>query len=250
MSDTRFSVFDKHVVITGGSKGIGFALAQGFCKAGANVTITARNQAQLKEAHQALLAIDKRASAQVLDVTDDDAIRTFFKANPIDVLINNAGVEHVCESLNMSEAIWDKVVDTNLKGSFFCARAAAEAMKSQGKGAIINMCSLTSAVGVPGAVPYGASKSGLLGVTRALSSEWAKYNIRVNAIGPGYFQTEMTDVFYQDAQWRESMLEKIPLQRFGQLDDLIGSAIFLASDASAYMTGQVLYVDGGYLASI
>lgn len=250
MSDTRFSVFDKHVVITGGSKGIGFALAQGFCIAGANVTITARNQAQLNEAHQALLALDKRASAQVLDVTDDDTIRTFFNANPIDVLINNAGVEHVCESLNMSEAIWDKVVDTNLKGSFFCARAAAEAMKSQGKGAIINMCSLTSAVGVPGAVPYGASKSGLLGVTRALSSEWAKYNIRVNAIGPGYFQTEMTDVFYQDAQWRESMLEKIPLQRFGQLDDLIGSAIFLASDASAYMTGQVLYVDGGYLASI
>ncbi|CAG9298137.1 SDR family NAD(P)-dependent oxidoreductase [Celerinatantimonas diazotrophica] len=250
MPDTQFSVADKQIVITGASKGIGFALAQGFCKAGARVTITARNQKQLSEAHEALLKLDPRASAQVLDVNDDTAIRDFFAATPIDVLINNAGVEHVCESLNMSEMIWDKIVDTNLKGSFFCARAAAEVMKSQGKGTIINMCSLTSAVGVPGAVPYSASKSGLLGVTRALSSEWAKYNIRVNAIGPGYFQTDMTDVFYQDAQWCESMLKKIPMQRFGQLDDLVGTAIFLASEASAYMTGQVLYVDGGYLASI
>lgn len=144
---------------------------------------------------------------------------------------------------------WDRIVDTNLKGSFFCAQNAAKAMMVRG-GCILNLCSLTSEVGVPGATAYGASKSGLLGMTRALSAEWAASGIRVNAIGPGYFHTDLTDEFYQDTGWREQMQAKIPLGRFGELRDLAGAAVFLCSSAASYITGQVLYVDGGYLASI
>jgi NAD(P)-dependent dehydrogenase (short-subunit alcohol dehydrogenase family) len=164
--------------------------------------------------------------------------------------VNNAGVEEVCDSLAVDEALWDRIVDTNLKGAFFCAQAAARMMAVVGGGAILNLCSLTSEVGVPTAVPYGSSKSGLLGMTRALAAEWAAKGIRVNGIGPGYFRTALTEVFYQDEKWQQAMLAKIPLRRFGRLEDLVGAAVFLCSDAAAYITGQCLYIDGGYLASI
>ena len=142
-------------------------------------------------------------------------------------------------------------IDTNLKGAFFCAQAAARRMAAdKGGGAIINLCSLTSYVGIPTAVPYGSSKSGLLGMTRALAAEWASLGIRVNAIAPGYFHTAMTDAFYQDPDWQTAMLAKIPQRRFGTMQDLAGAVVFLASGASAYVTGHCLPVDGGYLASI
>jgi len=169
----------------------------------------------------------------------------------LDILVNNAGVEEVRPSLAVDEALWDRIVDTNLKGAFFCAQAAAQRMADDGRpGAIINICSLTAEVGVPTAVPYGSSKSGLLGMTRALAAEWAPLGIRVNGIAPGYFHTAMTDGFYRDSAWATAMLGKIPLGRFGELRDLSGAAVFLASDAAAYITGQCLAVDGGFLASI
>jgi gluconate 5-dehydrogenase len=166
----------------------------------------------------------------------------------IDILINNAGVEEPCASLDVSEALWDRIIDTNLKGAFFCAQAAARRMTHGGS--ILNVCSLTSEVGIPGAAPYGASKSGLAGLTRTLATEWAVKGIRVNGIGPGYFRTALTESFYQDEQWQRAMLQRIPQRRFGRLDDLDGAAVFLCSDAAAYITGQILYVDGGFMAAL
>ena len=174
--------------------------------------------------------------------------RLLQKDSRLDILINNAGIEELRPSLEVSEGLWDRIMATNLKGAFFCAQAAARRMT--GSGSIINLCSLTSERGVAGAAPYSASKAGLAGLTRALAAEWAARGIRVNGIAPGYFHTDLTDSFFQSKGWQQSMLEKIPLRRFGRLDDLKGAAIFLCSEAAAYITGQVLYVDGGCVTSL
>lgn len=249
---TSFSLQGKNALVTGGTRGIGYALAQALAQAGARVTITGRDEVSLKAAVAQLRASGLEAQGQVLDVTQVESIQqTLAAAGRVDILINNAGTEQIRPSLEVDEALWDTIVGTNLKGAFFCAQAVAKNMVSLGTGgAIINVCSLTTCVGVPGAAAYASSKSGLAGMTRTLSAEWAAHNIRVNGIGPGYFETEMTQVFYQDDAWRDAMQKKIPLGRFGEFDDLAGSVVFLSSEAARYITGQILYVDGGYLASI
>jgi NAD(P)-dependent dehydrogenase (short-subunit alcohol dehydrogenase family) len=256
MNSTLFNLAGKTALVTGSSRGLGQAMAIGLAEVGAFVGITSRSMSSLKETSDVISASGGRVEKLVMDVSSPSEakaeIRAFAeKHNGIDILINNAGYEEVCPSIDVSEELWDKISDTNLKGSFFCAQEAAKSMILSGRGgSIINVCSLTSYVGVPTAVPYGSSKSGLLGMTRALSAEWAKDGIRVNAVAPGYFRTDLTDTFYQNETWVTSMLEKIPMGEFGNADDLKGSVIFLASDASKYITGQCIAIDGGYLASI
>jgi len=248
-----FSLEGKTALITGASRGIGFTLARGLAQAGATVVAAGRDIATLDEAVRQLQQWDTGATGLLLDVSHGNSITqafSRFENAPLDILINNAGTEQICPSLEVDETLWQRIVDTNLKGAFFCAQAAARLMAHRHGGCMINICSLTSQVGVPGAAAYGASKAGLVGLTHTLSSEWAKHGIRINGIGPGYFNTDLTQVFYQDPQWCDAMLSKIPLGRFGELDDLIGAAVFLSSDAARYITGQVLYVDGGYLASV
>jgi NAD(P)-dependent dehydrogenase (short-subunit alcohol dehydrogenase family) len=255
MTNPSFSLSGRKALVTGASRGIGEALAVGLAEAGADVAVAARERSSLAAVEATITATGRRSVAIAIDVRAATAIRAGVdKAaqmlGGLDILISNAGVEEVRDSLAVDEALWDRIVDTNLKGAFFCAQAAARIMAAAGGGTIVNLCSLTSEVGVPTAVPYGSSKSGLLGMTRALAAEWAAKGIRVNGIGPGYFRTDLTEVFYQDEEWQEAMLAKIPLRRFGRLEDLVGAAVFLCSDAAAYITGQCLYIDGGYLASI
>ncbi|MGE4480220.1 SDR family NAD(P)-dependent oxidoreductase [Acidocella sp.] len=250
---SHFSLHGRKALITGATRGIGRALALALAEDGAEVFCAGRDEAALDRLAQGLRATGHKAHTLRLDVSAPARIAEGFEilksmTSTLDILVNNAGVEDVRPSLDVDEALWDKILDTNLKGAFFCAQNAARMM---GKGAaILNLCSLTSEVGVPTAAPYGASKSGMLGITRALAAEWAPRGIRVNGIGPGYFRTAMTEVFYENEAWARAMLEKIPLARFGELEDLAGAAVFLCSPAAAYITGQVLYIDGGYLASI
>lgn len=253
MFTATFSLLDKLAVITGASRGIGASIAGALARAGARVVLLGRDGVALSEVQRVIAESGYPASTATLDVTDVAQINLQFDRilqdfGPVDILINNAGVEQVSPSLAVTEAIWDRILDTNLKGAFFCAQAAARCMIRGGS--IVNVCSLTSEVGVSTAAPYGASKSGLAGLTRSLAVEWAAKGIRVNGIGPGYFRTALTEAFYQDASWQQIMLPKIPLQRFGELDDLSGAAVFLSSDAASYITGQILYVDGGLLASL
>lgn len=223
----------------------------GLARAGADVIVTARSAAGLEETAEQAGATGRAAHVVRADLGSLGGVEALYASLAArglkpDILINNAGTEEVAPSRDVTEAQWDKIVGTNLKAAFFVAQGFARQTE---RGVIINLGSLTSAVGIPTAVPYTASKSGILGMTRALAAEWAPA-VRVNALGPGYFRTSMTEGFYEDEAWQQAMLAKIPMARFGALDDLIGAAVFLASDASAYVTGQILYVDGGTLASL
>ena len=252
MSVHLFSLENRKALVTGASRGIGRAIAEGLAAAGANVAVAGRDVSALQDTATAIRNLGRTAHVIQMDVSNVASCRqgvaeAAAKFGGLDILVNNAGIEQVCASIDVDEALWDRIIDTNLKGAFFVAQAAARVMRG---GAILNLASLTSERGVPTAVPYGSSKTGLVGMTRALAVEWAPLGIRVNALEPGYFRTALTDVFYQNAEWQTAMLANIPLRRFGELNDLLGASIFLCSDAARYITGVCLPVDGGTLASL
>jgi gluconate 5-dehydrogenase len=251
----NFSLEGKKALVTGAYRGIGRAIALGLANAGATVAVTGRNEKGLAEVAKEIEALDRTAVVKLIDVADQENISRGFEdcANAmdgLDFLVNNAAYENICDALEVTSEIWDAIVNTNLKGAFFCSQAAARLMIKSNGGAIVNICSLASSVGIPTAVPYTSSKSGLLGMTRALSFEWAQKNIRVNGIAPGYVHTPMTDIFFKDPDWVKRMKPKIPVGRFGLPQDMIGATVFLLSDAAQYITGQMITVDGGYIAAI
>lgn len=241
-------------VVTGASRGIGRAITQAFASAGAHVVLVARDGDRLREA---ALAIGGNGSVswEAIDLLDPEQIQRGFESilatHPrVDVLVNNAGVGYVHPSDTLALENWTRVVDSNLRSVFLCAQAVVPAMLERGSGSIINMSSMTANVGQPLRAPYVASKAGIAGLTRALAVEWGPRGVRVNAIAPGYIRTDLTDGLIERGVLDARAIEaRTPLRRFGQPSDVAAVAVFLASAASSFVTGQVLVVDGGWTAN-
>ena len=239
---------DKVALITGGARGIGRAIALAFAKEGADIVIADVNQEEAEKAGLDIVAQDRRAMALPMDVTDyakvEEAVNKILdKFGKVDILVDNAGITKDNLLLRMSQAEWDVVLDVNLKGSFNCIKAVSRPMIKQRQGRIINIASIVGIIGNAGQANYSASKAGIIALTKTAAKELASRNINVNAIAPGFIQTEMTAKLPEDV--KEKMKEAIPLNKFGSPEDVAAVCLFLASSDSSYITGQTIIVDGG-----
>lgn len=250
-----FSLADKTALITGSSRGLGLVMARGLMLGGAKVILNGRNEALLQESVSALKTEGGEVDGVVMDVCSQDSVASAVaeiesEHGVPDILINNAGIQRRGELVEMKLDDWQDVVATNLTAPFLVSKHVAPGMIRRKQGKIINICSLMSEVGRATTGPYTAAKGGLKMLTRAMAIEWARYNIQVNAIGPGYFATEMTKPLVDDQNFSDWVKQRTPAQRWGNPQELIGAAIFLASEASSFVNGQVIYVDGGILAGL
>jgi NAD(P)-dependent dehydrogenase (short-subunit alcohol dehydrogenase family) len=239
-------------LVTGGGTGIGLAMAKGLAGKGAYVILASRRRVVVEDSAEDIRRSGGQAEGMVLDVTDTRMITEVFDRinechGRLDILINNAGWNQRMPCFDMDPETWDRILTTNLKGPFFCAQAAARIMRGRKYGKIINIASLQSEMAARNGVAYAASKGGIRQMTKGLAGELAQHNIFVNAIGPGTFPTDLNRGLFEDPEWVKQQHARIPLGRVGKLEELAGAAVFLASSASDYMTGQVLYIDGGYL---
>lgn len=248
-----FDLKGKVAIVTGASRGLGRGYALNLSAAGANTVLLARNQEKLANVVSEIQANEGNAEARVVDITDFKAVRDcvdeiYGKYGRIDILVNNAGAEIPKYFIDVTEEDYDTIMNTNLKAMYFISQFVAKNMMKQKSGKIINAGSLSSHIGIAGATVYSASKGGVLQFSKALALELAPYNIQVNAIGPGYYHTDMTDPFFKDKAHHQKIMSRIPLGRIGTDNDLAATLIFLASAGSDYITGQIIYVDGGWLA--
>jgi gluconate 5-dehydrogenase len=250
-----FDLSGRVAIITGGSIGLGRQMAEALAEMGANLVLCARKKARCEEAAHELEKLGVRTLALGCDVKDPASVQQLVDASVsqfgrVDILINNAGISWGAPTEQMTLADWNKVIETNLTGTFLCSQAAGKVMLGQGSGKIINMASVAGLRGSPPesveAIGYHASKGGVIMFTKDLACKWARHNIQVNAIAPGWFPTHMSDWIIEHK--KEYLLSGIPARRFGTDYDLKGAAVFLASDASAYVSGHVLIVDGGQCA--
>ncbi len=250
MNKNLFDLTGKVAIITGASRGLGQYFGRALANAGADLVITSRNEESLGPFKAEIEALGKKALPLALDVRDYDSIQKMAEAayeayGQIDILVNNAGCNIRKPAVEISWDDWNLVLDTNLRGSFFVAQAAAKKMIPRRYGRIINIGSVTTVAGYAGLTPYCSSRGGVKQMTMSLADDWGPYGITVNCLAPGWFRTEQTKALYENKGWLDYIIDRIPLKRPGQPNDLDGAVVFLASDASEYMTGQTLLIDGG-----
>jgi NAD(P)-dependent dehydrogenase (short-subunit alcohol dehydrogenase family) len=249
-----FRLDGKVALVTGGARGLGLTMATALAEAGANVAVTGRAIAPAEEAAGKVAAATGRKvrafAADVTSASDVDKLVTSVESalGPVDILINNAGVNIRGTVDQLSEADWDSVIDTNLKGPFLCARAFGPRMVKRGWGRVVNLGSILGAVALGGRAPYASSKAGVINLTKVLALEWAGTGVTANAICPGPFATEMNLPLLNDPVKYQEFVKKIPMGRWGELDELAGAVVFLSSPASSFVTGTSLFVDGGWTA--
>ncbi len=250
-----FSLEGKTAIITGSSGGLGLVFAKGLAQYGAKVILNGRNKQKLEHIFKSLKEEGLEIDALPFDVTNSNdveqaASQLTKKHGTPDILVNNAGIQRRHNLEDFPEDEFDDVLSGNLKSAFLVSKAFAKGMIERKSGKIINICSLQSELGRATITPYAASKGGLKMMTRGMATEWAKHNIQVNAIGPGYYKTEMTKALYENKEFDAWLCGRTPADRWGNPEELLGALLFLASDASSYVNGQVIYVDGGITACI
>ena len=255
MSEIRpFDLTGLRALVTGAGGGLGLAIAQGLARAGAHVILNGRNRDKLDAAQESLSRSGFTAHAVPFDVTDSSAVNAAIadierRIGALDIVVNNAAVNRRQPLADVSDAHWRELMAANLDAPFFVARAVIPGMKSRRRGKIINICSLASDIGRPNIVPYATSKGGLKMLTRALAVELAPHNVQVNGIAPGFFKTDMNAPLIADAEFSAWVARRTPAGRWGEPPEIAGAAVFLASRAADYVTGHILYVDGGFSAA-
>ena len=251
MNQPLFDLTGRVALVTGASRGLGQYFGRALARAGADLVITSRDAATLTPFQKEIEALGRKALPLPLDVRDYDSIQRLVQAaldhyGKIDILVNNAGCNRRKPAVDVTWDDWNTILDTNLRGTFFVSQAvAAQAMIPRRRGRIINIGSVTCVFGYAGLAPYGASRGGVKQLTMSLADDWGVHGITVNCLAPGWFKTAQNAVMYENQAWLDYLCDRIPLKRPGQPDDLDGSIVFLASDASQYITGQTLLVDGG-----
>jgi len=249
-----FSLTNRIAIVTGSSRGIGLAIALGLAQAGAKVVVTSRHLPDVEKVAEEIRAGGRQALALETDVSQVAQVERMVEAilenfGRIDILVCNAGISPIYKRAELvSEEEWDAIIAVNLKGVFLCCRAVGRVMIQQKRGKIINIASVGAAVALPRLIAYCAAKGGVEQITKVLAVEWAPYNIQVNALAPGWVETELTRGLRESPRLNEAITRQIPVGRFAVPEEVVGAAIFLASDASDYVTGHTLFVDGGFMA--
>ncbi|SEQ71653.1 gluconate 5-dehydrogenase [Pseudomonas sp. NFACC02] len=250
-----FRLNERVALVTGSSAGIGLAIAQGLAEAGATVVLNGRNADTLNAAAATLAAQGHNVHTQCFDVTDSAAVGAAVQAiesrvGPLDILVNNAGIQRRGPLADFTEANWHELMRTNLDSAFFVGQAVARCMIPRGRGRIINICSVQSELGRPGIAPYTASKGALKMLTKGMAIDWGPHGLNVNGIGPGYFKTELNAALVANPEFSDWLVQRTPSRRWGEVSELKGAAVFLASDAASFVNGHILYVDGAITASL
>ncbi len=241
-------------VVTGGAGGLGAAIARGLAEAGAAVAVADMNAGQAKRVADDIARAGGRTLAIEVDVASSDSVRRMAsdvesRLGPVDVLVNSAGITHRAPAVDFPEGEWHRVIGVNLTGVFLPCQIVGRGMVARQRGRIINIASIAGEIGLTGTVAYAASKGGVVMLTRALAVEWAPHNVRVNAIAPSWFESNIGDIIHREPGYADRSMRRVPFGRMGKPDELIGAALYLASEASSMVTGHVLAVDGGTLAS-